>query len=203
LGVTSSAAVTPPEFVPDWHEMLSSGIEMRSGQGVVRIVEFVDLECPGCSFYHREVLSEVLQQFDGQVSVTFMHLPGKSHRFARPAAIAAECANEQGRFSRFVENVLSQQDSLGLIPWSVFAQSAGIEDSARFERCVETHESFPRIEAGIEWARSLQVRATPTIIVNGWYFQVPPSPQELERVVSEIAAGREPFDLPTETSDGR
>jgi protein-disulfide isomerase len=103
----------PPRYETAWPQMLSASIPMGPPGARVTVAEFVDLECPGCAHYQRTILSEVMRDFAGDVSLVFLHLPGRRHRFAMPGAIAAECADAQGRFPEFVNLVLASQDSLG------------------------------------------------------------------------------------------
>ena len=66
-----------------------------------------------------------------------MHYPLPTHRFAEPAALAAECAGEQGRFAEFVGAVYAGQDSLGLKPWWEYARIATVQDSLlRYVNCL-------------------------------------------------------------------
>jgi protein-disulfide isomerase len=116
------------------------------------------------------------------------------HRFARPAARALECAGDQLRFGEFVEAVYLQQDSLGLKPWTSIARDAGVTDTARFERCVSEKERVARIEDGVAAATRLNVTATPTVIVNGWKFALPPSEQTLMLTAERLLRGQSPAD---------
>lgn len=181
-----------PAYDPGWRQTLDAGVEVGSTAAEVKIVEFLDLECSGCREYQERVLRPVTAQFGAKVSLVVVHLPLKRHRFARAAAEAAECAASQGKIAGFVSVVLSAQDSIGLKPWSSYAAEAGVEELAAFEQCLSSPPTG-RIEAGRALAESLGVKATPTIIVNGWRFSVPPHGRELERVIRDLLADRTPF----------
>lgn len=148
--------------------------------GEVRLVKFTDLECPFCAAFHEGPLREVLDVHNEPISVTFVHLPLTGlHRFALPAAHAAECAHEQGRFREFLDVIYASQDSLGLRTWGAFAEDARVPDLARFELCVEGDPPV-RIAAGREWAEALGITGTPTLLINGWRLPTPPrTPGEL------------------------
>jgi len=84
------------------------------------------------------------------------------------------------------------QDSLGLKSWASFALSAGVRDTSRFNRCVTQPGVPSQIQAGLDAGARLGVRATPTIVVNGWRFARPPTPIELSKAIDSIVAGRRP-----------
>ncbi|MCX6744124.1 MAG: thioredoxin domain-containing protein [Candidatus Parcubacteria bacterium] len=64
--------------------------------GKVTIVEFSDFECPYCGRY-KATIDQVLKDYT-DVTVIFKHFPLSFHQFAKQAAVASECANEQGKF---------------------------------------------------------------------------------------------------------
>lgn len=194
-----SGLTRQPVFHDGWRAMLTAGIEMGPSSAPIKIVEFTDLECPACRVYHRSVLPEVLASFGDRVSPVFLHLPLQGHRFARPAAVAAECAARENAFNSFI---FAKQDSVGLKPWHSFAREAGIRDSIQFASCIGEPSAVPRIDAGLALADSLGVRGTPTIIVNGWMFSAPPSARELTRVVDALLHGRHPFPFVAQRSSG-
>src|SRR5262249_27765533 len=111
---------TIPTFQKDWESALNVG-HSTGGPGRVQVVEFADLECPVCSTAHASLFSdtsEVARKYRSKISYTFVHFPLSIHRFARPAARAAECARTSGRFFEFVSAVFAKQDSMGLRTWS-------------------------------------------------------------------------------------
>ncbi len=163
-------------------------------RAAVRVLVFNDLECPFCARFH-ETLRQVASGHPESVSVGFVHYPIPTHRFARPAAIAAECAGKRGRFEEMVRTVFAKQDSIGLLPWSALALNAGVVDTTSFKQCLSRPiAEFPSIAEGTQLGHSFGVRGTPTVFVNGWRLSAAPDSIELERVVSSLEKGKLPFD---------
>ena len=180
-----------PARIDDWSAVLTAGRRIGNESSAVTVAEFADLECQFCARFH-ETFSAVKPLFGDQLSLIFVHHPLPFHRFARPAARAAECAAKEGRFGSFVEAVFGRQDSLGLKTWSEFAATANIVDTATFSQCARDTTTLKRVEDGLALGRALGVRGTPTIVVNGWLFPVPPSSEQLESAVRAILAGKDP-----------
>jgi protein-disulfide isomerase len=189
---TASVVAQPPQRVDNWKELLDNSVVLGDPAAQVTLVELADLECPFCKRLNESVLS-IRRRFGHRVAFGFVHFPLDMHRFARPAARAAECANALGRFEQFVNVVYDKQDSLGLKTWLSYARDAGIRDTNRFQRCVGATTPVPRIEAGVALARRMGARGTPTVILNGWRYFTPPDEKELERAVLAVLAGKEPF----------
>ena len=181
----------PPEFVPKWKDMLPVGLRRGIPTAPVTIVEFMDLECPFCRAFNFRVKA-AQQKFGDNLSVVFIHFPIEGHRFAKLAAQAAECAGQQHQFFSFLDLALAKQDSLGIKPWNSYASEASVPDTASFDRCLASSPS-PRIEQGQDVGNRFGIRATPTILINGWRLSEPPDDVSLNRTISTILAGKEPF----------
>jgi hypothetical protein len=111
-GATAAVPVGSPERVRNWTDIVDAGIGFGPESADVHIVEFADLECPFCRRFH-ELLRRVESQYPNDVRWTWVHYPLTTHRFARPAAEAAECADAAGRFRTFVDAVLRTRTHLG------------------------------------------------------------------------------------------
>lgn len=181
-----------PEFVADWRTLVPIGITHGSAGASMHVIEFVDLECPFCRRFH-ESLDAVLASDSGAVAVTFVHYPLDMHRFALPAALAAECAHEHGRFFPFVDRVFRGQDSLGLKGWSAFADEAGVPYTVALNRCIRDTRSAPRVTQGLNAGAKIGVRGTPTVIINGWRLVGTPALSDLEHALTAIKRSEDPF----------
>lgn len=87
-----------------------------------------------------------------------------------------------------------QLRELGLKPWSDMAQEAGLADLAAFEVCNRSKGPVPRVADGIRLGKDLDVKGTPTLLVNGWKLGRTPSLDELDAMVKAVLAGRSPVD---------
>ncbi len=70
---------------------------------LIKIVEFADLQCPFCQFFH-DTMQQVMAEYGtkGQVAWVYRHFPLTSiHRYALPWAEESECANQIGGPEKF------------------------------------------------------------------------------------------------------
>jgi protein-disulfide isomerase len=199
FGVTPSqttAAVPEPTLVENWREVLAQGMQVGDEDADVQLVEFVDFQCPFCARFHNEVLPRVLDDADVPIGVVLIHFPLSIHELAVPLAQGAECAREQDRLSEYAEAVFAETPTdLDDDLWSRLGSKAGIPDRELFMECAETED--PGLRARIDESKSfgieLGVRATPTIMIDGWRFPIPPDANEILRVVAAVRAGEQPF----------
>ncbi len=113
----------------------------------VTIVEFSDFQCPFCSRFYEQTLPAIMENYvdTGKVKFVYRDLPLDSlHPNARPAHIASECADEQGKFWGYHDVLFDKQSEWGRLPaadlqrtLTQYATDLGLE-SASFETCLES-----------------------------------------------------------------
>lgn len=47
-------------------------------------------------------------------------------------------------------------------------------DTAKFATCVATTTSSDAVEAGLAAGKSINLRGTPMVLINGWHYPIPP-----------------------------
>jgi protein-disulfide isomerase len=185
--------VERPIYISNWQPRPPTGVRIGPSTAPVQLLEFADFECPFCGLFHK-ALREVERKHPGLVSLTYVHYPIQGHRFAIPAARVAECANDQGRFEAMHDQLFEGQDQFGLKTWDEYATAAGVPDLAAFDACIKKTDPIPRVEEGKALGAKLDVKGTPTIIINGWKLGHPPSEAELDQMVQRVLAGKPPVD---------
>jgi protein-disulfide isomerase len=135
----------------------------------VVLTEFSDFQCPSCRAVE-PVLTQVLAAYPTQVKLVYVNYPLPMHPFAERAAVAALCANEQGKFWGYHDRLFDQQPQ-----WSVstdvrpvlqgYAVDLGL-DHDRFDACVASGRMLPMLRADIARGTALKIEGTPTLFVN-------------------------------------
>jgi protein-disulfide isomerase len=133
----------------------------------VTIIEFSDYECPYCARYALQTFPELRRNYidTGKIRYASRDLPLKFHRFAIPAAVAARCAGEQGRYWEYRHALFSEQSRLGAAPYAELAQAQGL-DMTRFESCRTDGRAAAAVRADAELAQSQGITSTPTFVVG-------------------------------------
>ncbi len=130
------------------------------------LVEFIDIECPYCAAGARNARA-LLERYPDELQIAFRHYPLSSmHPHALSAAVAVECAGEQGRFWQMLERLVAPDARLSDPALLEHAAALGLEMAA-FSACLGSEAPRERIERDQQQAQALGVRATPTFFLNG------------------------------------
>jgi protein-disulfide isomerase len=166
----------------------------------VILEEYSDFQCPFCSRFYTETLSELDQNqiADGDAVLVYYDFPlVNSHPQAEVAANAARCAGEQGS-----ANYWSMHDALFLNPgeWSNrnhedtfmrYAENIGLE-LASFNQCLTDFRYESEIRSDLEAGSALGISGTPSFMIND---QLLVGAQPVEIFNAAITAIKEGGDL--------
>ena len=129
----------------------------------VTIVEFSDFECPFCR-REESTVKQLLDRYQTQVRFVYRHFPLEIHPRARPAAEAAACADEQGKFWDYHEKLFS--GGLEDADLQRYASELGL-DTAAFQQCVSQHKTKDVVMSDLQAGKAAGVSGTPAFFVNG------------------------------------
>ena len=125
----------------------------------VTIIEYSDFQCPYCSRFHPTML-QVMEEYTDSVRWVYRHFPLSFHPEAGPAALASECASEQGKFWEYADALFANQSSLGSEYYVSLATDLGL-NMTDFNDCIANEEYVDKIEAQAQAGGSAGVSGTP------------------------------------------
>jgi protein-disulfide isomerase/uncharacterized membrane protein len=166
----------------DWYTGLPI-VEVPTGGGIaqgpkdapIQLVEFSDFECPHCSRAYA-TLKDLLPRYSKEVRFVYHHFPISNkcnpsvhidgHENACAAAIAAECAAKQGKFSAYATQLFANQESLSADDLKQYAQKVSL-DLDQFQACLRSPQVAERVRHDAEMGKEVGLRQTPTFFLNG------------------------------------
>ena len=107
-----------------------------------------------------------MAEFPGQVRLVFKDFPLDFHDRARPAARAARCAGETGRFWEYHDLLFVGQSDLSRESLLQYAEQVGMGRET-FARCLDGERFQTEVEKDLNEGRALGVTGTPTFFING------------------------------------
>ncbi len=129
------------------------------------LVVFSDFECPACKQLETS-LGAVLRARPDTVRVVWKDMPNESaHPNATPAAIAAHCAAQQGKFWEYHDELFARQTFLDESQYPSIADAIGL-DKDRFTTCNEALDTLPIVKKDFDEGRALGITATPTVYIG-------------------------------------
>lgn len=163
---------------------LNDSIEGRPFRGAedakVTIVEFSDFQCPYCT-RGAGTVEQILEKYPNDVKFVFQHFPLNFHNWAKPAAIAANCAANQNHEAFWTLHDAYFANQKQLKPDTVVAESKkwldGSEvDIAVWEKCAgdttsaEYQAEAAKVDADMAFGQTMGVSGTPGFFVNGEFL---------------------------------
>ena len=141
----------------------------------ITIIEFSDFQCPFCARFHIQTLPTIMEEYieKGSVKLVFRDFPIQSiHPNAVPASVAAECANEQGKFKQMHDILFEKQNE-----WSNLETVYAIElfnqyseqinlEQGQFSSCLSTAKYVKEIQNDLDDGRTYGVTGTPGFFIG-------------------------------------
>ncbi len=184
---------------PKTIEMDSTASYWGNPNAKVTLVDFADFQCPGCkeAAFH---LKGILYEFKDEVKLVYINYPLDSsinrfvtrqvHPQAGPAALAGVCANNNGDFWPYHDEVFRNQTRLSEDFFLNLAEAQGW-DRADFQACMAEEETLQRVRRDIELGAALEINSTPSLYINGRYARYWKNSEFLRRVIRmELSANQ-------------
>ena len=152
------------------------------------IVEFTDYQCPYC---HRAqaVIDEVLARYSGKVRFVHLDFPLDGHPGAMPAARAARCAGEQGKFWEYHRSLMTAPGTLDEADLKARAGALRLDERA-FATCLSSGRHDDAIQASLRQGEEQGVTGTPAYFVNGRMLSGARPVEAFAELIDSELAGR-------------
>ncbi len=161
--------------------------KLGNADAKVSIIEFSDFECPSCGSFVRETFDDLKREYidTGKVSFVFKNFPiTNTHKNAMMAALASECADEQGKFWEYHDMLFRSQKSLEKKDLKEYAADLDL-DTDMFNTCLDSEKYKDEVSNDMEEGTGLGVRGTPTFFINGRALSGALPIEEFENVINE------------------
>jgi len=126
------------------------------------IIIFGCMTCP----FTKQAVPTILEIHEAypQVKIVYRDFPIAAHDYSSLTAQAAECANEQGKYWEFWEEIFehSMHDPDDILQ---HGSSVGL-DSSLFSTCMNSNSTLEEVQADLEDGLRAEVRGTPTFFIN-------------------------------------
>lgn len=153
----------------------------------VKMVVYVDYVCPACAYEDELIKKAVVKNPNIQLMIKNFPLP--EHKNAFKAAVAAEAAKKQNKFSEMHQKLLATQQEWTDLPdptdyFYKLAEDVGL-DTKKFKSDFNNPEMAKIVEKDVADGKEAKITGTPTVVINDknyGYFQ---SEEELNKKIAE------------------
>jgi protein-disulfide isomerase len=147
-------------------ELSADDPSVGSERAPVTLIEFSDFQCPYC----RQVaptLKKLRAAYGDRLRIVWKDFPlTQIHPQAFRAGEAGHCAQEQGKFWEYHDQLFGNQQALQGDDLKKYAAASGL-NAERFNSCLDMSTHAERVRDGVAQGTRLGVNSTPTIFVNG------------------------------------
>ena len=160
---------------------------LGSASAPVMIIEFTDLQCPYCARFALQTFPQLKAAYvdTGKLRFATRDLPLPMHSFAVPAAIAARCAGQQGKYWEFREALFREQARLGTEPYAELASGFGL-DAERFASCRADPAVLQSVREDAALAAASDIASTPSFVIGRVID---------DQFEGEVISGAQPFEV--------
>jgi protein-disulfide isomerase len=133
----------------------------------VQLIIYDDFECPFCLQFH-DTIDQIRKNFSDKVVVAFRHFPLTIHTMAVSAALASECASEQGKFWEMYDKLFADNKNGKMSPEQFKQDAADLKlDKVKFNQCLDMETPKNKVQEQMIEARNFGVTGTPASFING------------------------------------
>lgn len=173
----------------------------KDSQNDILVLEFSDLECPGCKNIHNQnEVPDFIKTNSGSISYSFEHFPLPQHKNALFESMASICINtiiSDWSSIDFIDHVFKNTKSWGegfaLADIHQYIKDNNI-DQTKFEDCYTNETTKTEVLKAFDTARKLGVQSTPSFMVidtkNGSY-EIFTTAEETNNILSEKVSKNE------------
>lgn len=136
----------------------------------ITIVEFSDFRCSFCKKFWADTLPKLKKSYfeKGTVQFVFRHFAILGNQ-SEQAALASECAAEQGKFWQYHDKLFANQAALGFSESKLKGYAGELSlQQAKFDGCLTSGKYNSKVEQETVTAAYLGGRGTPMFLVNEW-----------------------------------
>ena len=167
LGTMDSNAATQGEALLEALER-GPGPSKGSPDAPVTIVEFSDFQCGYCRKFWQDTLPRIEEKYirTGKVRFVYRHLAILGPPSVQ-AAIAAECAHEQGKFWPYHDKLFANAGPFAFTTRKLkrYAEELRL-DTRRFNTCLDTEQPRDKVERETTVGRAIGMTGTPGFLIN-------------------------------------
>ena len=177
-----SKPAPPPTPLPREELVAAGSHTIGNASASAYLVEFSDFQCPACQAF-APIVDELATKYADKLLFVYRHYPLSQPQYAKPAAMAAEAAGEQGKFWEMSKLLFSNQDKFSTAPWGSLADELKLE-RVKFDAALNSQDLKAKIDRDEVAAIQLKLPGTPSFFLNGVRLEVT-SPLDLKTAVEK------------------
>lgn len=173
-------------------------IKMGSEDSKAKIFLYTDFQCPFCKTFHTTVIKKLLADYQDKILFVFRNYPLSFHNQAQKAALAGECANEQGKFLLYANKLFDNQgdwadnpavkkivsEAQAILKFKTYAGQAGLK-TVQFNECLDSKKYADKMQKDKESGDNLGISGTPSMFINDSFVDASLQYGDIKKIIDD------------------
>ena len=164
-------------------------IKIGPNDAKVKIIEFSDFANPIDAKFFKDVVSKLIKDYGDKIQFSFKNYFMPTSTQSLSAALAVECANEQGKFMVYAEKLYSSQGSWSKLKDATvimksFASQLGLNTND-FNQCLNDKKYQEKLVQSSNEGQSFGINETPSIFLGTDIETSLASYDDIKKIVDE------------------
>lgn len=140
---------------------------LGNSEATVAIIEFSDYFCPFCGRFHKNTFDQIRKNYidKGKLLYVYRDYPRGMEKQAVDAAIAANCAGEQGAYWKMQKTLYRHSPRINRAFYKLTAKEMGL-NAQKYEACLSGDQQRNEVGRDFAYGRTLGIRGTPTFYIG-------------------------------------
>ncbi len=145
---------------------LNQNLDKNINDGKVIIEVYSDFECPFCTRFYLGAYADIKKEYvdAGLVQLSYKHFPLTSHPNARIAAMAYECARDEGK-EELMHDIIFEKGNPTRDNLNEYAKELSLNIN-NFNDCMNSNKYDAKVTQDLNDGIDKGVSGTPTIFIN-------------------------------------
>lgn len=161
MGVPAGRYLTLPEIG-------EGAISLGNKEAKVKVIEYSDFQCPYCKVMY-PIVEQMLKEYGDKIEFVYKQLPLPMHPQAENAALASECANEQGKFKAYYDTLFTKQDAWSKTQGTAIFKQYAVQlrlSGQQFNTCLDSKKYADKVKADQAEGTSFGISGTPGFFIG-------------------------------------
>lgn len=147
------------------------------GNGEAKLEVFADFQCPACQT-HNELLAPTFEELaeNWKLTIVYRQYPLSWHINAANDALAAMCANDQGKYMEYKKALYNLEISKNNKPVTdaerIALATANWLDEETFSSCLKDKKYADYVKSDVSLGQDYKIPGTPTYVLDGKIFNI-------------------------------
>ncbi|MDO8529541.1 MAG: thioredoxin domain-containing protein [bacterium] len=194
VGIPTGKYIKTPTVADD-------DIKIGDAESKVKIFLYSDFQCPFCKTFHTTVIKKILTDYKDKTLFIFRNYPLNFHNQAEEAALASECANEQGKFLLYANKLFDNQgdwtdnpvvkkivsEAQVIQKLKTYAGQIGLK-TAQFNECLDSKKYADKIQKDKASGANFGISGTPSMFVNDSFADAGLQYNDIKKIIDDEMA---------------